>query len=228
MAHSTALRAPETARKLMEVLPALYLETGSVPPGGGLAATVASLLEVPAVGDHLSAAEAHLTAGDPTSSANHLGRALSLALGRARAPQLFIDRSRSIGIGLSRGPERDMAAAVDQATDLAGRADRWVLELATGLGPGALTRLRAVVGQQLGTGAVPTAYREQEPSLGDAAWALNCGVEIDLPPVGRWTPGTERAGPHAATSPRTGGPENERLAPRQRALPWASSTLRYA
>ncbi len=165
----------DCARRALELLPVVGSGFGVLPPGGGAAAAIASLLDAPDLADHLLAGEAAVAADDPATAADEAARAFTAIVLRLEPP-MRTDRRHAGAFDL-----RDLGnarRAVDEIYKSVDAIEGWVLALALGMAPASYGRLRRVIGTHVrymaGNDAI---YRGAPPSVAEARWALGVVAE---------------------------------------------------
>ena len=201
VAADEAARAISNARRLMELVPASFGASWTLPEGAGVGSAVAEIIAIEAVAAWLRFADQILRLQPlrPDLAADGLARALDSALSRTRPPLLpghwFSVGSHRVGFNRYANAPADRALQeLDRwASEMDRRADAmdkrtaglfaWVLPLALGTSPIAYQRLREIIGwaydetMGLGPGKV---FRETEspPSQDAVRQAISQTSEI--------------------------------------------------
>jgi hypothetical protein len=167
--QATARRGAETARRMLDALPALLDRDLRLTGDAGVASAVASRLEDKRVAEHLVAAEASLRAGDHLQAAAWLSSAWIGAMSRARL--------RTSGYGT---PDKSARiGAVERLSHEVAINDVWISRLAVGLEPKSLVRLGEVLGSHpRGNPPKVQRYGLDDPSHDDVVWALGRVTEV--------------------------------------------------
>ena len=197
VAHETARRGAQTARRLLDALPGLLDEELHVDHDAGVATAVASRLEAKSLAEALVSADRSLREGDHLQSAAWLSRAWALAMHRAH----LLTSGYQTSDRMQRS-WRGLEAVVEKVAQATAINEVWISRFAIGLDPKSLIRLSEVLGSHAqGNPPIVKRYNSSDPSPDDVTWAIGRVTEViyrlwagGLLDLSAWERQMERAG----------------------------------
>jgi hypothetical protein len=166
-----ALLACRSARRLLDLLPAVSSAFGAVPVGTGIVAAIAGLLDAPDVAEQLLLGEQAVSSGDAVAAADAAARAHGGLLYRLE-PQLAT-RTRHALSYVDKHALGKVGDVIDELSTNLSQTQGWVLASAMGMHPTSYSRLRQIIGDQtIFIGGSDLIRRSVDPAIEDARWAL--------------------------------------------------------
>lgn len=174
-----AALACQSARRLLDALPAVSASFGALQSGSGIVTAIASLFTAPEVTEQLVLGERALSAGDAVGAADAAVRAHTALLFRLDPPIGSRDPVRlSPFDGKELGRTRKY---IEELGETVAELQGWVSAAAMGLGPVTYRRLRKTLGYHAQfIGGNDAIRREQEPTLEEARQALITVAEMSF------------------------------------------------
>lgn len=168
---SLAEEALAATNALLDVLGRVLSALRLVPPEGGVASAVASIIDAPDLAEHLRGADAAIASGDVKAALDHVAIGLALAQRRATPP-----------LGDPRHQWRhDVGRELSQLFETQERRTRvleqWLVPLALGTSPAGYARMLAITGRTMETGAGWRVHRDPE-AVASLADAQNATAEL--------------------------------------------------
>jgi hypothetical protein len=182
--ESDAAAAAVTARHLLDLLPIVSSSFSSLPPGGGVATAVASVLPLPDIAEELLRGDRALLAEDALGTADAAGYAHGRTMAHAK-PRLELKTGRRPFAAQADWQDRfgqDLVRDVDHLREQVNELRQWVVAPVLGMTPDAYGRLGEITGRYTTYATTPPSDGVHRgatpPTIADARWALERVAEI--------------------------------------------------